>query len=194
MDPPLDVPKAAFQPVFARPEIGAWFAVSSIVAYFDNHGNTLPQKTPRRKDSFHISRNSRAVPKTRQRNYDIVTLCQALGDPTRYEIVSKLHRDGPTACGGFGIDCPPATLSHHFNVLRKAGFIRTEVAGNKRINVLNERVDAEFPDFLRSVLGKPKVCQPERLRQRKERNSLTDASSKPTRIGTPRVGDVLMRR
>ncbi len=34
-------------------------------------------------------------------------------------------------------------------------------------------------------LGKPKVCQPERLRQRKERHSLTYASSKPTRIGTP---------
>jgi DNA-binding transcriptional ArsR family regulator len=80
-----------------------------------------------------------------------------MGDRTRYEIVSKLRNDGPTTCGGFGIDCPPATLSHHFNVLRKAGLIRTEIAGNRRINILNEKdIEAKFPDLLRSMLQRPK--------------------------------------
>ena len=92
--------------------------------------------------------------KVKQPLYDIVTVCQALGDATRYEIVATLHRDGPTACGGFGLDGPAPTLSHHFNVLRKAGVIRTTIAGTKRINTLNEaELEAEFPGLLRSMFG-----------------------------------------
>jgi predicted transcriptional regulator len=92
--------------------------------------------------------------KTKATRLDMVAICQALGDPIRFSIVRTLEREGPTACGGFGLDLPGATLTHHFNVLRKAGVITTDVAGTRRINVLNRRaIDAQFPGFLDSLLG-----------------------------------------
>lgn len=92
---------------------------------------------------------------------DPVSLFQALGDETRYAIVEKLYRDGPTACGDFGLDCPAATLSHHFKVLLNANLIRREIAGNKRINFLNrEAIESAFPDFFDSILGGPRKKRP----------------------------------
>jgi predicted transcriptional regulator len=93
--------------------------------------------------------------KAKTAHLNAVQICQALGDPIRFAIVQKLHSEGPTACGAFGFDCPPATLSHHFNVLRSVGLVHTQRAGNRRINVLRrEEIEAEFPGLLRSLLGR----------------------------------------
>ena len=100
----------------------------------------------------------------------MVAICQALGDPTRFAIVKKLDEDGPTACGAFGLDCPPATLSHHFNVLRSVGLIRTEVAGTRRINVLQrDDLEAQFPGFLRSLFPRKSPARRKSLRTRPQR-------------------------
>ncbi len=45
---------------------------------------------------------------------DMVAICQAFGDPIRFSILRTLDREGPTACGAFGLELPPATLTHHF--------------------------------------------------------------------------------
>lgn len=108
--------------------------------------------------------------KTASAGFDMVAICQALGDPTRFAVVKKLVEDGPTACGAFGLDCPPATLSHHFNVLRNVGLIRTEVAGTRRINVLQrDELEAHFPGFLRSLFPQKAPARGKRLRARAQR-------------------------
>ncbi len=79
----------------------------------------------------------------------------ALADPTRLEIIKRL------AGGTCGMNCstaapadlPKSTQSHHFQVLREAGLIRSERRGTEVVNSLRcAELDKRFPGVIASVL------------------------------------------
>jgi DNA-binding transcriptional ArsR family regulator len=79
-------------------------------------------------------------------------LC-ALGDPVRLDIVRKLARDGEIPCGGFGVDMPKFSLSHHFRVLREAGVIGSRPEGTSTYNfLLSKELEKRFPGLLPGIL------------------------------------------
>jgi DNA-binding transcriptional ArsR family regulator len=79
----------------------------------------------------------------------------ALADSTRLEIVKTL------ASGSCGMNCskaapadlPKSTQSHHFQVLREAGLIRSERRGTEVVNSLRcTELDKRFPGVIASIL------------------------------------------
>jgi DNA-binding transcriptional ArsR family regulator len=79
----------------------------------------------------------------------------ALADPTRLEIVKKL------ASGTCAMNCstaapadlPKSTQSHHFQVLREAGLIRSERRGTEVVNSLRcAELEKRFPGVIASIL------------------------------------------
>jgi DNA-binding transcriptional ArsR family regulator len=83
----------------------------------------------------------------------LACVLQALGDPVRLSIVRHLARQGEVPCGGFGIDMPKSTLSHHFRVLREAGIIGSRSEGTSIQNFLRlDEMERRFPGLLSSVL------------------------------------------
>jgi ArsR family transcriptional regulator len=63
---------------------------------------------------------------------DLAPICRALGDATRLQIVALLARAGRYLCAceieaHFALAQP--TISHHLQVLRKAGLVETERRG-----------------------------------------------------------------
>jgi len=75
---------------------------------------------------------------------------QALSDSCRLSIVRELLGQGrPMACNEVPLEISKATRSHHFEVLRNAGLIRTEVEGTKCMTSLRKsEVDGRFPGLL----------------------------------------------
>jgi DNA-binding transcriptional ArsR family regulator len=89
---------------------------------------------------------------------DSITLpvvMQALSDPCRITILRELlEKDRALACNEVPLDISKATRSHHFEVLRSAGFIRTEVEGTKCMTSLRQKeMDERFPGLLALVLA-----------------------------------------
>lgn len=79
----------------------------------------------------------------------------ALADPTRLEIIKRL------AGGTCGMNCstaapadlPKSTQSHHFQVLREAGLIRSERRGTEVVNTLRcTEINAKFPGVIPAIL------------------------------------------
>jgi DNA-binding transcriptional ArsR family regulator len=75
---------------------------------------------------------------------DLSLVFQALADPTRRAIISRLH-DGPTTVGDlatpFAMSRP--AVSQHLNVLERAGLIeRTADAQWRRVTLRTEPLDA----------------------------------------------------
>ena len=79
----------------------------------------------------------------------------ALADPVRLAIVRKL------AAGGYPINCsavaavglPESTQSHHYQVLREAGLIRSERRGTEVVNTLRcAEIDTKFPGVIPAIL------------------------------------------
>jgi DNA-binding transcriptional ArsR family regulator len=79
----------------------------------------------------------------------------ALADSTRLEIVKRL------AAGTCGLNCsmaapadlPKSTQSHHFQVLREAGLIRSERRGTEVVNSLRcTEIEKRFPGVISSIL------------------------------------------
>lgn len=75
---------------------------------------------------------------------------QALSDPCRLAIVRELlSQDRPLACNEVPLEISKATRSHHFEVLRNAGIIRTEVEGTKCMTSLRKNdIENKFPGLL----------------------------------------------
>ena len=75
---------------------------------------------------------------------------QALSDPCRIAIVRELlGQDRPLACNEVPLEISKATRSHHFEVLRNAGLIHTEVEGTKCMTSLRGgEMEARFPGLL----------------------------------------------
>ncbi|MEO8190994.1 MAG: metalloregulator ArsR/SmtB family transcription factor [Acidobacteriota bacterium] len=74
---------------------------------------------------------------------DIVTVCKALGDPTRLKILDLLKSKGRSCCDLIGreerglcacdieeaVGLSQAAISHHMALLRRAGLVRAEKRG-----------------------------------------------------------------
>jgi DNA-binding transcriptional ArsR family regulator len=74
----------------------------------------------------------------------------------RLQIVSRL------ACEGHPMNCSSAapeglaksTQSHHYQVLREAGLIRSERRGTEVVNALRcNEIDAKFPGVIPAILA-----------------------------------------
>lgn len=76
----------------------------------------------------------------------------ALADPTRRQIVELLSR-GERAAGEIGGHFPMSApaVSQHLKVLRAAGLVRVEVAGQRRIYSLDPSGLAEIDAWLAAV-------------------------------------------
>jgi DNA-binding transcriptional ArsR family regulator len=81
---------------------------------------------------------------------------KALGDPVRISIVRQLL-SSPTkekACGTFDYTITKATFSHHMQILREAGVIRTCQEGTRRMTSLRgEELNKRFPGLLEMILS-----------------------------------------
>jgi DNA-binding transcriptional ArsR family regulator len=79
----------------------------------------------------------------------------ALSDPVRVGIVRRLleaEEGGEFACNEFPMKLSKATRSHHFQILREAGLIRTRVEGTKCMNSLRRsEVQKRFPGLLAMI-------------------------------------------
>lgn len=83
----------------------------------------------------------------------LAQLLAALADPIRLRIIQSLAQSGEVACGGFPIDMPKSSLSHHFRVLREARVIGTRQEGTSSINyLLTEEIEDRFPGIMPSIL------------------------------------------
>lgn len=93
-------------------------------------------------------------------------LLYALADPARLEIVKTLSdRDCPMNCSAAAPDnLPKSTQSHHYQILREAGLIRSERRGTQVVNTLRcDELDVRFPGVLSSVLRAASAhCPPAR--------------------------------
>lgn len=79
---------------------------------------------------------------------------QALSDPGRLQIVRQLlEADGAElTCNDFSVEVGKATRSHHLQVLREAGLVKTRSSGNTCLTSLRrEEVDRRFPGLLALV-------------------------------------------
>jgi DNA-binding transcriptional ArsR family regulator len=79
---------------------------------------------------------------------------QALSDPGRVAIVRELLRANGRAfaCNEVRLTISKATRSHHFEVLRAAGIIFTEMDGTKCMTSLRRReLNKRFPGLLKLI-------------------------------------------
>lgn len=79
----------------------------------------------------------------------------ALADPARLEIVKRLAAGTcPLNCSAAApTDLPKSTQSHHFQVLREAGIIRSERRGTEVVNSLRcQEIEKRFPGVVSSIL------------------------------------------
>jgi DNA-binding transcriptional ArsR family regulator len=88
----------------------------------------------------------------------------ALSDPARLEIVRKL------AAGTCGLNCssaapadmPKSTQSHHYQILREAGLIRSERQGTAIVNSPRcADIEKRFPGVLSAIL---RACEKDKSR------------------------------
>lgn len=81
------------------------------------------------------------------------TILNALGDPTRLQIIQKLALQRETTCSCCNIDLPKSALSHHFKVLRESGLINVRIDGKQRfLSIRYEDLETRFPGLLDSVI------------------------------------------
>jgi DNA-binding transcriptional ArsR family regulator len=79
----------------------------------------------------------------------------ALADPTRLEIIKKISGFG---CGmncssAAPAELPKSTQSHHFQILREAGLIRSERRGTEVVNTVRcAEIEKRFPGVVSAIL------------------------------------------
>ncbi|WP_071673771.1 ArsR/SmtB family transcription factor [Nioella nitratireducens] len=76
---------------------------------------------------------------------DLATCFAALGDPTRFAIVTRLMTEGPQSAGALldVADISAPAVSRHLKVLRQAGVVHQQVDAQRRIySVAPEAVQA----------------------------------------------------
>ena len=90
------------------------------------------------------------------RDIPLQAVMRALSDPCRMAIVRELlkARGRALACNQVQLTVSKATRSHHFEVLRAAGIIRTETEGTKcRTSLRRNELDQRFPGLLKLIAG-----------------------------------------
>ncbi|WP_084442051.1 metalloregulator ArsR/SmtB family transcription factor [Termitidicoccus mucosus] len=86
----------------------------------------------------------------------ITDVLYALSDTLRLAIVRRLVETGPSPCSACSLasEIPKSSLSHHLQVLRKAGLISTRRRGKELINCVRVAdISARFPGLLGAVLS-----------------------------------------
>lgn len=79
---------------------------------------------------------------------------KALGDSVRLSAVKELlDTEGEEkACGTFNYTVTKATFSHHIQILREAGIIKTRLEGTRKFNSLrSSELNKRFPGLLESI-------------------------------------------
>jgi DNA-binding transcriptional ArsR family regulator len=98
----------------------------------------------------------RALPQPDPAQFDLANVLEALSDPTRLAIVSRLAtgRVPEMRCGTF-LDLGSKTnLAYHFAKLRNAGVVSTRIVGTLRLMSLRrDDLDARFPGLLDAVVA-----------------------------------------
>lgn len=88
------------------------------------------------------------------RDVELHVVMQAMSDPCRLAIVRQLlqSKGRALACNEVELDVAKATRSHHFEVLRAAGIIFTQMDGTKCMtSVRRAELDKRFPGLLKLV-------------------------------------------
>jgi DNA-binding transcriptional ArsR family regulator len=83
------------------------------------------------------------------------SILYALADPVRLAIVRKLVSGNcPLNCTAAAPEhLPKSTQSHHYQVLREAGLIRSERRGTEVVNSLRcAEIAEKFPGLIQSIL------------------------------------------
>jgi DNA-binding transcriptional ArsR family regulator len=78
---------------------------------------------------------------------------KALADPTRREILSLLRKHGELSAGQLAehFDMTKPSMSHHFNVLKNAGLVRSRRNGQSIYYSLNTTVAEDLFGWLLDV-------------------------------------------
>ena len=85
---------------------------------------------------------------------ELPAVMQALSDPCRLAIVRQLlqSKGRALACNEVELDVTKATRSHHFEVLRAAGIIFTQMDGTKCMtSVRRAELNKHFPGLLKLI-------------------------------------------
>jgi len=96
------------------------------------------------------------------KDLDLLTICKALGDPTRLKILELLKSRGKSCCELISRDekglcacdieqavkLSQAAVSHHMGLLRRAGLVRAEKRGRWVYYSRNEAAIAGLADLL----------------------------------------------
>ena len=98
----------------------------------------------------------------RKRDIELVTICKALGDPTRLKILDLLKSKGRSCCHLISreerglcacdieqaVKLSQAAVSHHMGLLRRAGLVRAEKRGRWVYYSRNEAAIAGLAELL----------------------------------------------
>jgi DNA-binding transcriptional ArsR family regulator len=79
----------------------------------------------------------------------------ALSDPVRLNIVRKLVAEGcPLNCQSAApLDMPKSSVSHHYQILREAGLIRSERRGVEVVNTPRcDELGRRFPGLMKAII------------------------------------------
>lgn len=93
---------------------------------------------------------------------DLVTICKALGDPTRLKILEMLKSKGRSCCDLIARNEPglcacdiedavklsQAAINHHMGLLRRAGLVNAEKRGRWIYYSRNETAIAALADMI----------------------------------------------
>jgi DNA-binding transcriptional ArsR family regulator len=73
----------------------------------------------------------------------------ALSDPARLQIIKILLDKKEAPCGDCKMPVSKSTLSHHYKVLRQAGWVKTRSEGTRQYNSLRlDEINERFPGLL----------------------------------------------
>lgn len=88
------------------------------------------------------------------KDLELHIVMQAMSDPWRLAIVRQLlqSKGRALACNEVRLDIAKATRSHHFEVLRAAGIIFTEMDGTKCMTCVRQaELNKRFPGLLKLI-------------------------------------------
>ena len=104
----------------------------------------------------------RTLPQPAVDSFDLTSMLAALADPVRLSLMRALYQKvEPIDCSvvSSAVDLTPATVSHHWRVLREAGLTVTTLTGRVRsIKIRYDEVETRFPGLLDAVLSPSKIA------------------------------------
>lgn len=82
----------------------------------------------------------------------LTSVMNALSDPCRMNIMQQLLENTELACTAIKLNVGKSTASHHFEILRSAGLIRTRIDGVKSLNSVRiDEINQYFPGIINLI-------------------------------------------